>query len=75
MAVQHIRGVGYAGAARGEGTLSIGPRRTPVVANRAQTDMWPELDLLDRTFACGGVAQLESSRGCTNYCSYVRPHG
>lgn len=74
MAVQHIRGVGYAGAARGEGTLSIGPRRTPVVANRAQTDIWPELDLLDRTFACGGVAQLESSRGCTNYCSFC-PRG
>ncbi|MBB5159657.1 B12-binding domain-containing radical SAM protein [Saccharopolyspora phatthalungensis] len=71
IAVQHIRGAGYAGAARGEGTLSIGPRRrSAVVANRLQTDMWPELDLLDRTFVHNGVAQLETSRGCTNYCSF-----
>ncbi|WP_197523376.1 radical SAM protein [Actinokineospora pegani] len=74
IAVQHVRGAGYTGAARGEGTISIGPRRTAVVANRTQTDMWPELDLLDATFAAGGVAQLESSRGCTNYCSFC-PRG
>ncbi|MGH3791421.1 MAG: hypothetical protein ACRDQ9_11615, partial [Pseudonocardiaceae bacterium] len=54
--------------------LSIGPRRTATVANRQQTDMWPELDLLERTFAHNGVAQLEFSRGCTNYCSFC-PRG
>lgn len=75
VAVQQIRGVSYAGAVRGEGTLSIGPRRrSAIVANRLQTDMWPELDLLDRTFAHNGIAQLESSRGCTNYCSFC-PRG
>jgi B12 binding domain len=74
LVVQHIRGAGYQGATRGEGTLSIGPRRTATVANRQQTDMWPELDLLERTFAHNGVAQLESSRGCTNYCSFC-PRG
>jgi hypothetical protein len=36
--------------------------------------MWPELDLLDRTFAHHGVAQLETSRGCTNFCSFC-PRG
>lgn len=74
VAVQHIRGAGYAGAARGEGTLSIGVQRSAIVANRLQTDMWPELDLLDRTFVHNGVAQLETSRGCTNYCSFC-PRG
>jgi hypothetical protein len=74
MAVHHIRGAGYAGAARGEGTVSIGPRRTATIANRLQTDVWPELDLLERTFVHNGVAQLESSRGCTNYCSFC-PRG
>src|SRR5207249_1623597 len=42
--------------------------------NRVQTDMWPELDLLEATFAHKGVAQLESSRGCTNFCSFC-PRG
>jgi hypothetical protein len=66
LAVQHIRGAGYAGAARGEGALSIGPRRrSATVANRLQTDMWPELDLLERTFERGGIAQLDASRGGT----------
>ncbi|WP_228004600.1 radical SAM protein [Amycolatopsis sp. YIM 10] len=68
-----VRGIGYAGAARGKGTL-MPARRTATVANRLQTDMWPELDLLRPTFACGGVAQLETSRGCTNFCSFC-PRG
>ncbi|MGH3979948.1 MAG: hypothetical protein ACRDRZ_13270 [Pseudonocardiaceae bacterium] len=72
---QQIRGAGYRGAARGRGTLSIGGvRRTATIANRLQTDMWPELDLLDRTFQHKGVAQLEASRGCTNFCSFC-PRG
>jgi hypothetical protein len=55
--VEQIRGAGYRGVARGEGTLGIGRlRRTATVANRAQTDMWPELDLLDRTLTNNGVA-------------------
>ncbi|WP_233226308.1 B12-binding domain-containing radical SAM protein [Amycolatopsis sp. CA-126428] len=74
MAVQHVRGIGYLGAARGHGTVSIGPRRTATVANRVQTDMWPELDLLRTTFEHKGVAQLETSRGCTNFCSFC-PRG
>lgn len=73
--VEQIRGVGYRGAPRGKGAVGIGRvRRTATVANRLQTDMWPELDLLDRTFRHNGVAQLEASRGCTNFCSFC-PRG
>lgn len=73
--VDQVRGAGYRGAARGGGTMLIGrPRRTATVANRVQTDMWPELDLLDLTLARSGVAQLETSRGCTNFCSFC-PRG
>jgi hypothetical protein len=68
-----VRGIGYAGAARGGG-LAIRLRRTAGVANRAQTDFLPELDLLDATFEHHGVAQLEASRGCTNFCSFC-PRG
>jgi hypothetical protein len=71
LGVEQIRGVGYWGAPRGEGTMGIRRlRRTATVANRLQTDMWPELDLLDTTFRHNGVAQLEASRGCTNFCSF-----
>lgn len=70
-----IRGIGYRGAARGEGTLTIGnARHTATVANRTRPDIWPELDLLPRTFEYQGVAQLETSRGCTNFCSFC-PRG
>jgi len=70
-----VRGIGYRGAARGEGTLTIGSaRRTATVANRTRADIWPELDLLPRTFEYQGVAQLETSRGCTNFCSFC-PRG
>lgn len=72
---EQVRGIGYRGAARGEDTLTIGrARRTATVANRARPDIWPELDLLPRTFAHQGVAQLETSRGCTNFCSFC-PRG
>ncbi|ASW53880.1 hypothetical protein [Plantactinospora sp. KBS50] len=73
--VGQIRGVGFRHTSQVRTVLPIGlPGRTAIVANRSQTDMWPELDLLDRTFAHRGVAQLESSRGCTNYCSFC-PRG
>jgi hypothetical protein len=63
------------GVARGHAIRALGrPRRTATVANRLRTDMWPELDLLDRTFDRHGVAQLETSRGCTNFCSFC-PRG
>ncbi|MGH3778149.1 MAG: B12-binding domain-containing radical SAM protein [Pseudonocardiaceae bacterium] len=74
IALQQVRGIGYRGASRGEGTLMPTTRRTATVANRVQTDMWPELDLLRSTFEHGGVAQLETSRGCTNFCSFC-PRG
>ncbi|MFK3980577.1 radical SAM protein [Micromonospora sp. NPDC050397] len=71
-----IRGVGYTNGARtsGTGLLQVARRRTATVGNRAQADPLPELDLLDLTFAHRGVAQLESSRGCTNSCSFC-PRG
>ncbi|GIF01129.1 B12-binding domain-containing radical SAM protein [Paractinoplanes rishiriensis] len=68
-----IRGIGYRGAPRGGGMV-IGRQRTAGVANRAQTDFLPELDLLDATLEKRGVAQLEASRGCTNFCSFC-PRG
>jgi hypothetical protein len=76
MPLEQVRGIGYRGSTqRGPGTLAVGrARRTPTVANRQQTDIWPELDLLERTFAYGGVAQLETSRGCTSSCSFC-PRG
>jgi hypothetical protein len=70
-----IRGIGYRGAPYGGGLgISRPPRHTATVANRNQTDIFPELDLLQRTFEHHGVAQLETSRGCTNYCSFC-PRG
>jgi hypothetical protein len=74
--LDQVRGIGYRGAPRrGQGTLTIGrAHHTPTVANRQQSDIWPELDLLERTFARGGVAQLETSRGCTSSCSFC-PRG
>src|SRR5262249_55213754 len=73
--LDQVRGIGYTGAARGEGTLAIGRfRKNAIVANRAQADILPELALLATTFEHRGVAQLESSRGCTNYCSFC-PRG
>ncbi|MGW0504037.1 B12-binding domain-containing radical SAM protein [Micromonospora sp. NPDC003241] len=66
-----VRGLGYAGAAT-PGRLTIGRtiRHTATVANRSQEDFLPELDLLGSTFEHRGVAQLETSRGCTNTCSF-----
>ncbi|MGH3566662.1 MAG: B12-binding domain-containing radical SAM protein [Pseudonocardia sp.] len=74
ISLDQVRGVGYTGAPRGAGTLAISRRRNAVVPNMAQADILPELDLLDRTLVCSGVAQLEFSRGCTNFCSFC-PRG
>jgi hypothetical protein len=75
LALSQVRGLGHADATRNDGTLRIGRyRRTATVPNRLQTDTLPELDLLGATFAHRGVAQLETSRGCTNYCSFC-PRG
>lgn len=70
-----VRGIGYTGSPRGDGVMAIGRKRhTATVANRMQTDILPELDLLDTTFAHNGVAQLEFSRGCTSSCRFC-PRG
>jgi hypothetical protein len=72
--LQQIPGIGYTGAARG-GALAVGRRRTARPVTRdSGGDILPELDLLPDTFAHHGVAQLESSRGCTNACSFC-PRG
>ncbi|MFI5986961.1 B12-binding domain-containing radical SAM protein [Streptomyces sp. NPDC051555] len=71
---EEIPGIGYTGAARGGG-LTIGRRRTAKPVTRDTSgDILPELDLLPATFAHHGVAQAETSRGCTNTCSFC-PRG
>ncbi|MER7582345.1 radical SAM protein [Kitasatospora sp. NPDC097691] len=70
---EQIPGLGYNGGARGAGTLTI-RRHTARPVTSAQSDILPELDLLPATFAHRGVAQLEASRGCTNFCSFC-PRG
>ncbi|MEU3558508.1 radical SAM protein [Kitasatospora sp. NPDC006786] len=72
--LDQVDGIGYNGAARGEGTLTIGRRRTAKPVSSSQDDIFPELDLLPATFEHKGVAQAEGSRGCTNYCSFC-PRG
>lgn len=74
LAREEIHGIGYNGAPRGDGTLGIGRRHSPKPTCRAQSDFLPELDLLPATFENHGVAQLEASRGCTNFCSFC-PRG
>lgn len=72
--LEEIPGLGYNGAPRGGG-LEISRRRTARPLTRDVTgDIFPELDLLPATFDHGGVAQLETSRGCTNWCSFC-PRG
>jgi hypothetical protein len=64
-----VRGLSTARPARGRPRCSsrvVGPQLARVGL--------PELDLLDATIAAGGVAQLESSRGCTSACSFC-PRG
>lgn len=69
-----IHGIGYRETVGMPGSGSSRYRHTAKVSNRFQADIFPELDLLDRTFAYQGVAQLETSRGCTHYCSFC-PRG
>ncbi|MFJ9574590.1 B12-binding domain-containing radical SAM protein [Streptomyces bacillaris] len=74
IARQEIPGIGYTGAARGGG-MTLGRRRTAKpTARDTSSDILPELDLLPATLARHGVAQLETSRGCTNTCSFC-PRG
>lgn len=74
IARDEIRGIGYNGSVRGQGTMMIGRRHTAKPVSGSQTDILPELDLLPATFDHHGVAQLEASRGCTNFCSFC-PRG
>ncbi|MFI6848101.1 B12-binding domain-containing radical SAM protein [Kitasatospora sp. NPDC050467] len=74
IAREDIRGIGYNGAARGSGTLTVGRRRTAKPVSSSQDDIFRELDLLPDTFDHHGVGQAEGSRGCTNYCSFC-PRG
>lgn len=71
---EEIHGIGFNGAARGPGTLAVGRRRTAKPVSSSQDDILPELDLLPATFDHRGVAQIEGSRGCTNFCSFC-PRG
>ena len=72
--LDHVPGLGFNGAARGGG-LAVTRRRTAKPLTRdATADIFPELDLLPATFEHHGVAQLETSRGCTNFCSFC-PRG
>lgn len=72
--LDHVPGLGFNGAARGGG-LAVTRRRTAKPLTRdATADIFPELDLLPATFERHGVAQLETSRGCTNFCSFC-PRG
>ena len=69
-----VPGLGFNGAPRGGG-LAITRRHTAKPITRDATgDIFPELDLLPATFDHHGVAQLETSRGCTNFCSFC-PRG
>jgi radical SAM superfamily enzyme YgiQ (UPF0313 family) len=72
--LDQVPGLGFVGSARGGG-IAISRRHTARPLTRDTTsDILPELDLLPATFEHGGVAQLETSRGCTNYCSFC-PRG
>lgn len=71
---EQIPGLGYNGSGRGGG-LSVTRRHTAKLVARLTTeDIFPELDLLPATFERHGVAQIETSRGCTNTCSFC-PRG
>jgi len=74
IALDQVPGLGFSGGPRGGG-LAITRRRTAKPLTRdATADILPELDLLPETFEHHGVAQLETSRGCTNFCSFC-PRG
>lgn len=74
--LNQVQGIGYSGEPRGEAASAPGARRrrTAKPTSRARTGFLPELDLLPATFEHHGVAQLETSRGCTSFCSFC-PRG
>jgi hypothetical protein len=74
IALDQVPGLGFNGASRGGG-MTVGRRHTARPPTRDATgDIFPELDLMPETFEHHGVAQLETSRGCTNFCSFC-PRG
>lgn len=70
IAREQVHGIGYNGAARAAGTLQVTRRHSARPVSRAAGDILPELDLLPATLKRHGVAQLETSRGCTNFCTF-----
>jgi hypothetical protein len=71
--LDQVPGLGFNGAVHG-GALAIKRRTAKRVTPDATADIFPELDLLPATFDHHGVAQLETSRGCTSFCSFC-PRG
>ncbi|MQT01965.1 radical SAM protein [Streptomyces jumonjinensis] len=71
---ERIPALGYNGVARGGGMTITRRHTAKPVARDMTADIFPELDLLPATFDHHGVAQLEASRGCTNFCSFC-PRG
>src|SRR5262245_48984539 len=69
-----VRGVSYIDNSTAGDGRPARIRRTARLASAAQAEAIPELDLLEATLERRGVAQLEVSRGCTNYCSFC-PRG
>lgn len=68
--LSQIRGIGYV-SSTGVGVPTAGRlRKTARPPSSMQTDILPELDLLPITLGHRGVMQLETSRGCTNFCSF-----
>jgi len=49
-----------------EGKIS----KTIAISPRSNNEMIPELDLLQPTLKANGVMQLETSRGCSYFCSF-----
>ncbi|MCX5402284.1 radical SAM protein [Streptomyces sp. NBC_00102] len=72
--LDEIQGIGYNGGSRGTGVLGIARRRTAKPVSSSQDEIFPELDLLPATLEVRGVGQAETSRGCTNFCSFC-PRG
>ena len=56
-----------AGMAYSDGRIM---HRSPEVSSKSFAVFTPELDLLDATLSFNGVLNLESSRGCTNACTF-----
>lgn len=69
-----VPGLGYNGAPRGGGIAVVRRRTATSRTVVAAPDILPELDLLFLTLLLHGVAQLETSRGCTNTCTFC-PRG